>query len=130
MLVDTLRRVKNGFKVRVQRGRRDPEGFRDRTTFGCCRDRRPRLQRITDHANGRDGPPGRPSFSVRPAVAPYQIHRGVGRTCGVGRSLGVALGITVGVGLGVGVSVGLGVGVSGGVAVGVALGVGVGVGPA
>jgi hypothetical protein len=77
-----------------------------------------------DDANGRDGPPGRPA---RPAVAPYQIHRGVGRGCGVGRGLGVALGVALGVGLTVGVTVGVPDGV--GVAVGVALGVGVGVGP-
>jgi hypothetical protein len=88
-----------------------------------------RLQLITNHVKGRDGPPGRPFLSARPAVAPTKsmsgrvlpnYRYGVGRGCGVGRGLGN------GVGLGVAIGVGVGVGVTVGVAVGVGVGVGVG----
>jgi hypothetical protein len=65
--------------------------------------------------------PGFPTTrAARPAVAPYQIHRTVGRGCDVGRGLGVSLGVELGVGEAVGVPVGVGLTV----AVGVGLGVG------
>jgi hypothetical protein len=62
------------------------------------------------------------------ARAYAHCYGGVGRGCGVGRSLGTGVGLGVAVGVGVGVTAGVGVGVTVGVGVGVTAGVGVGVG--
>jgi hypothetical protein len=62
-------------------------------------------------------------------AAPRPLYPGgVGRGCGVGRSLGNGVGLGVAVGVGVGVTAGVGVGVTAGVGVGVTVGVAVGVG--
>src|SRR5439155_13363179 len=71
------------------------------------RGQRPRLQPITHHRS----------------IFPY----GLGRGCGVGRTLAGGAGLGVGVGRGVGVVVGVGVGLGVGVAVAVAVGVAVAV---
>jgi hypothetical protein len=72
--------------------------------------------------------PGWLSASCRLQASSLRSPYGVGRGCGVGRSLGNGVGLGVAVGVGVGVTVGVGVGVTVGTGVGVTAGVGVGVG--
>ena len=87
------------------------------TIFGCC------SAAVPDASSWQ--------IDWRFTETPYKLFDqpgGVGRGCGVGRSLGngVGLGVAVGVTLGVGVEVGVGVGVTFGVAVAEGVGVGVG----
>jgi hypothetical protein len=102
-------------------------GDRYQSSARTARDRRRRLQLITNHLSPLTESGVR---HRRPTVGPRPLYTyGVGRGCGVGRSLGngVGLGVAVGVGVGVGVTAGVGLGVTAGVGVGVSVGVTVGV---
>jgi len=106
-------------------------GDRYQSSARTARDQRPAsggLQLITNHLSPLTESGVR---HRRPTVGPRPLYTyGVGRGCGVGRSLGngVGLGVAVGVGVGVGVTAGVGLGVTAGVGVGVTVGVAVGVG--
>jgi hypothetical protein len=86
------------------------------------------LQLVTNHLSPGVASAAADALQLRQRTTTYP--GGVGRGCGVGRSLGngVGLGVTVGVGVGVGVTIGVGVGVTVGVGVGVTIGVAVAVG--